>query len=103
MQKKNKILIVISASMATSLLFAVPWFANHMRYEEDHKIQENSYKERYGEVPSALSGKRLDEASQVSKRNLAMTMCLNRYRNENLSFAPSLTACKQELLYDLTR
>lgn len=103
MQKKTKTLIVINISIATSLGFLLPWFANHMRYEEYNRTEEKGYKDRYGENPSALSAKRLDEASEVSERNLAMTMCLNRYRKENHSFAPALTACKQELLYDLAR
>ena len=92
---KIQIIIATGALAVISLMFVVPWFQNHMRYE--------NYIKAYGTNMSALSEKRLAEAGEVNERNLAMTMCLNRYRKENHSFAPALTACKQELLYDLIR
>lgn len=101
--RKNKILIVICSALAISLAFVLPWFSNHIRYEKYSKNVEENFVKAYGTNMSALSEIRLAEAGEVSERNLAMTMCLNRYRKENHSFAPALTACKQELLFDLTR
>jgi hypothetical protein len=103
MDKKLKILFFTGISFAASIALMVPWFENHMRYEEYGKTEENSYKDRFGTNPSALNEKKLAEVGEVGEKNLAMTMCLNRYRKENHSFAPALTACKQELLYDLAR
>lgn len=74
-----------------------------MSYENYHRSEEESYKKIYGTEMSALSDKKLAEASNANKQNLAIIICLNRYRKENHSFAPALTACKQELLYELTR
>ena len=100
---KTKIFIVICVSIAILLAFLLPWFSNHMRYEDYGKTEYENYVKAYGTNMSALSERRLAEAGEVSERNLAMTMCLNRYRKENHSFAPALTACKQELLFDLKR
>jgi len=100
---KIQIIIATGALAVISLVFVVPWFQNHMRYENYSKTEYENYIKAYGTDMSALSEKRLAEAGEVSEKNLAMTMCLNRYRKENHSFAPALTACKQELLYDLIR
>ena len=99
--KKTKILIILTASIATSLAFVVPWFSNHMRYEEYHRNEENSFRKRYKINMSALNEEKLSAALEVSEKNLAMTICLGRYRKENHPFAPALTACKQELFYNL--
>jgi len=98
--KKTKILIVLAASVATTLIFIVPWFSNHMRYEEYSKNEMRSFTKKYGNDFSALGEKKLYKVLEVSEKNLAMTKCLGRYRNENHSFAPALTACKQELFYN---
>ena len=95
--KKTKILIILTASIATSLAFVVPWFSNHMRYEEYSKDEFRNFTKKYGTNFSALGEKKLYEVLEVSEKNLEMTKCLNRYRKENHSFALALTACKQEL------
>ena len=95
--KKTKIFIILTASIATSLAFVVPWFSNHMRYEEYSKDEFRSFTKKYGTNFSALGEKKMQEGLEVSEKNLEMTKCLNRYRNENHSFALALTACKQEL------
>lgn len=95
--KKTKILIVLTASIATSLAFVVPWFSNHMRYEEYSKEEERSFVRKYGTNFSGLGSEKLGEILKVSEKNLEILKCLNRYRKENHSFALALTACKQEL------
>lgn len=98
--KKIKILIVFAASVATTLIFVVPWFSNHMRYEEYSKNEMRHFTKKYGTNFSGLGNEKLGEILKVSEKNLEMLKCLNRYRNENHSFAPALTACKQELFYN---
>ena len=100
MNKRTKVFIVIGASIATSLSFMVPWLSMHMRYEEYSKNEADSYRKKYGYDMSALSEAKLAEASEVNARNLAITICLGRYREENLPFATALTACKQEVLLE---
>lgn len=95
--KKIKILIILTASIATSLAFVVLWFSNHMRYEEYSKDMFRSFTKKYGTNFSALGEKKLYEAEEVIEKNLEILKCLNRYRKENHSFALALTACKQEL------
>ena len=95
--KKTKILIVLTASIATTLAFVVPWFSNQMRYEEYSKDEFRSFTKKYVNIFSALGEKKLEEILEVSEKNLEMTKCLSRYRKENHSFALALTACKQEL------
>ena len=95
--KKTKILIVLTASIAISLAFVVPWFSNHMRYEEYSKEEERSFDKKYGTSFSGFGEKKLEEILEVSEKKLEMLKCLNRYRKENHSFALALTACKQEL------
>jgi len=112
--KKTKILIVLAASVATSLIFVVPWFSNHMRYEEyskDEIISIKKIRERvntftgYTRSPSATGSTyfvMLDQENnerKVLEKKLEMSRCVNRYRNGNHPFAPALTACKQELFY----
>ena len=100
MNKRTKVFVVISASIATSLTFVVPWLSMHMRYEEYSKDEADGFIKKYGYDMSALSKEKLAEASEASKRNLAITICLNRYRKENLPFATALTDCKQEVLLE---
>lgn len=95
--KKTKILIVLTASIATSLAFVVPWFSNHLRYEEYFKEEEKTYVKKYGTNNSGFSLKKLKEIVEVNGEMLEMWKCLNRYRKENHSFALALTACKQEI------
>ena len=97
------ILIGVGALVAPSFAIALPWFSNNMKYEEYGNTAISDFQKAYGDNLSGLSEKRLTEASEVAERNLAMISCLNRYRKENHSFAPALTACKQELLFDLSR
>lgn len=103
MNKRTKVFIVISASIATSLAFAVPWLLMHMRYEYYSKNEADGFRKKYGYNMSALSGEKLaeaSEASEASERNIAITICLNRYRRESLPFATALTDCKQEVLLE---
>ena len=94
MNKKTKVLIVIGASIATSLAFLVPWFSIHMEYEEYSRIEKESYKKEYGDDFTLLSKEKLAEAGKVATKNRAMITCLNRYRKEKVSFITALTACK---------
>ena len=94
MNKKTKVLIVIGASIATSLTFLVPWFSMNMEYEEYSRIEEESYKKEYGDDFTLLGKEKLAEAGEVATKNLAMITCLNRYRKEKVSFITALTACK---------
>jgi hypothetical protein len=112
--KKTKILIVLAASISTSLIFVVPWFLNHMRYEEyfakEHSHSENSYKrivslEAKKTYASDLFERSLYEGEKEKeyikmKKSGAMISCVERYRNGNHPFALALTACKIELFYD---
>ena len=114
--KKTKILIVLAASVATSLIFVVPWFSNHMRYEEYSKDEIISIK-KSSELLKSVSGYTKSAAADGDGRAyifmyeqekevrgkhekiVEMSRCVNRYRNGNHPFALALTACKQELFY----
>lgn len=94
--KKTKIIIILTASIATTLMFVVPWFSNHMRYEEYSKDEARIFVKKYGTNFSGLGNEKLGEILEASEKNLEMIKCLNRYRNEDHPFALALTACKLE-------
>lgn len=97
MNKKTKVLIVIGASIATSLTFLVPWFSMHMEYEEYSRIEEENYKKKYGDDFSSVSEEQLAEAGEVATKNLAMITCLNRFRKEKVSFITALNDCNWKI------
>ena len=116
--KKTKIFIVLAASIATTLVFVVPWFSNQMRYEEyskDEKIIIRKSNEELNIVSKypieALNTYDADnrtywfmieqekEFRKEHEKKLEMSRCINRYRNGNHPFALAMTACKTELFY----
>lgn len=102
--KKTKILIVLTASIAISLIFAVPWFLNDMKYKE-YLREETLYIEDSQKIISSsviddeVGTGEIDEREILRKR-VGMKSCLERYRDANHPFALALTACKSEVFYD---
>jgi len=114
--KKTKILIVLAASTAATLIFVVPWFSNQMSYEEYSKVEAISIRksnEQMNRVSKFTIKARnnynadarayyfMYEQEKEKWKNhekiLAMNRCINRYRSRNYHFALAMIACKTEL------
>ena len=97
--KKTKILIVLTASIATSLAFVVPFLQNQGRYNTYILEMGEEYLKKIEEKGprSSWSVKDLFEIGDMGENDTDMELCLNRYKDANHSFALALTACKQEL------
>lgn len=95
MKKRSKVLVIGISAVAIGAGFFASWFANQQRYEAFHKDMSARYEKDFGRDKN-LRGYRLDQALHQSTLNLDLTVCLNRFRSENHSFALALSACKQE-------
>jgi hypothetical protein len=102
MNKKTKVLIVVGASIATSLAFILPFLQNKARYNAYILERGERYLKEI-EVKGPRSGwstEDLLEIGAMGGNDTNMELCLNRYKDENHPFATALTACKQEVLLE---
>lgn len=96
MKQRSKVLFIGISAIAIGAAFFASWFANQQRYEAFHKELLAKYEKDFGRGKN-LRGYQLDQALRQSTVNLDLTVCMNRYRSENHSFALALSACKQEV------